>query len=103
MSFAPPLPKAITGVPHACASTMAMPKSSSAANTKARAVRMVSTSSFCATRPRSSMFGAPAAASRTRFNSGPSPSTTKRRPGMARNASTTTSTRLYGTMRDATT
>ena len=33
-------PKAITGVPQACASTMAMPKSSSAAKTKARAVRV---------------------------------------------------------------
>ena len=35
VSSAPPLPKAITGVPHACASSGSKPKSSSAANIKA--------------------------------------------------------------------
>ncbi len=84
----------MTGVPQACASTMQMPKSSSAAKTKARAVRTASTSSACGTRPRSSMLGAPAAAAATRFSSGPSPRTTRRREGMARKASTTRSTRL---------
>ena len=39
VSRAPPRPKAITGVPQACASTGRMPKSSSAAKTNARARR----------------------------------------------------------------
>ena len=94
MSRAPPLPKATTGVPQACASAMAKPKSSSAAKTKARTVRVASTSSGCDTRPRNSMLGAPAAASATRFSSGPSPSTRRRREGKARKVSTTRSARL---------
>ena len=36
VSAAPPRPKAITGVPHACASTGTMPKSSSPGNSSAR-------------------------------------------------------------------
>jgi len=41
VSSAPPRPYAITGVPQACASTGRMPKSSSAAKTKARACRAI--------------------------------------------------------------
>ena len=37
VSVAPPRPNAMTGVPQACASTGAIPKSSSAAKMKARA------------------------------------------------------------------
>jgi hypothetical protein len=94
MSRAPPLPKAITGVPQAWASTVAMPKSSSAAKTAARASWVRRTSSGVSTRPRISMLGAPAAAARTGSMFGPSPTTTSRRPGMRRKASATSSTRL---------
>ena len=88
-------------MPHAWASTGAMPKSSSAAKTNARADRTCRRRSAADAWPRNVTFGPALALARP--ISGPSPITTSRRCGMAANASTIRSTRLYGTSREAVT
>jgi hypothetical protein len=101
VSQAPPRPNAMTGVPHACASTGAMPKSSSAAKTNARARCRWSRRTSIDCCPSTVTLGG--AAARMRASSGPPPITTSRRPRIPANACTTRSTRLYGTRRDAVT
>ena len=99
VSSEPPRPKAITGVPQACASTGVMPKSSSAAKTKALARCMWSTSAASPRKPSTDTFG-PATA-RTLSISGPSPMTMSFLSGMREKASAIIGMRLYGTMREA--
>ena len=82
VSRTPPRPKAITGVPHACASIGQMPKSSSAAKTNARAPRSSSRMRSRETWPANSTFG-PAAARCARAPD-PSPTMTSWRSGQAR-------------------
>src|SRR6266567_2153328 len=86
VSDAPPRPNAITGVPQACASSGAMPKSSSAAKMNAEAPRNRSRSRWRDTSPVKSTL-VPAAARALR-SPGPSPTTISRRPGIAWKAST---------------
>ena len=57
MSRAPPCRRATTGVPHAWASAMMIPKSSSAGNTSARADRYRRRGSSSSTSPRNATFG----------------------------------------------
>ena len=100
VSRAPPRPNAITGVPQACASSGAIPKSSFAAKTKARALRISSRISPSVLRPRKRMLDPWRARSFNPDSSGPSPATTSSLSGLFRNASTSRSIRLYCTMRE---
>ena len=95
-SRAPPGRGEPTGVPAASASTVAMPKSSSAACTKPDARPSSRASSARGSQPRSSTFGG--RSRRSSRSSGPMP-TIVSRYGSPRNASTTRRGFLYGTSR----
>ena len=83
LSSAPPTPRAITGVPHAMASTGVMPKSSSPGMTIALARRYRLRNSSSDTRPRNVM-SAPAASFLHLAASRPSPATTSSHAGLDR-------------------
>ena len=92
VSQTPPRPSARTGVPSACASIGTIPKSSSAAKTKARAVPIRRRSSASGTNPANDVLGPASPFSRSA--SGPSPATIRRKSGSSLNASTTARTFL---------
>ncbi|MNL27355.1 hypothetical protein D3C87_1489420 [compost metagenome] len=82
----------MTGVPQACASTTEMPKSSSAANRKARACCMVRRMASNGRWPITCTLGP--AAWRTLSSSGPVPTMTSLRSGILAKASAISGTRL---------
>ena len=92
VSQAPPSASAITGRPAAWASTAAMPNSSVAVTTSARAPCISSATRWSGTRPSKRTVGP--AIRRNRRSSGPSPTTTSGRRRRL-NASTATSMRLW--------